>query len=545
MNYAQRLVDQGRLHGVSIALVDSQGTVFSTGAGLADPLLRIPASGTTRYRAGSIAKLFTATGIMQLEERHAVDIDQPAWLYLPGFAIGNRFTDLNLITLRNLLTHSGGLPCDIAKGMWSEQPFTRVADLLDREYVAYPPDYVTAYSNVGYSLLGHVIAAESGYSFSEYMERQLFSPLGMVDSEFVAKPEPSPRLARGHRGRTAAEPLPIRDVPALGLVTSANDLAQFLDWVLNGPESRLLMRGTLAQMLTVQNADIALDFDARVGLGWSLDKGSLRYAGSVARHGGNTPLYTAELIALPDYKLAVAVLTNRGEARAEVRYLAETALRIALESRHGLVPPAHSAPPALRSAAAVPSDAAGRYMTELGIIRVDPHAKVLHAERIGGPYPLRGYANGAFGVQPAGIGRDAAAELRGLARLRFTAERINGRDVLVAHTGEQSRLFGDRVPDDAVPAAWRGYLGRYRVVNGDAAVAVEDVALREADDLLFLEYRMPALSPLLVRQPLGPVTDREAIVLGLGRACGDTVMASMAGNRRHLHFSGYDAIGVD
>lgn len=545
MQYARRLVDDGRLPGVSIALVDSEGKVFSAGTGFADPPARIPASGASRYGAGSIAKLFTATAIMQLEERRTVDIDQPVWLYVPDFAIGNRFTDLNLITLRNLLSHSGGLPCDIGKGMWSEQPFTRVAALLRHEYVAYPPDYVTAYSNVGYSLLGHVIAAESGNSFAKYMNRHLFSPLGMAHSEFVSKPAPDPQLARGHRGRTASEPMPIRDLPALGLVTSADDLSRFMEWVLNGPEGRLLMRGTLAQMLTVQNEDVALDFDARMGLGWSLDKGSLRYAGTVARHGGNTPLFTSELIVLPDYKLGVAVLTNRGEARTEVRYLAETALRLALKSRYDLIPPAHSKPPQRLAATAVPAEAAGRYLTELGIMRVDPHAGVLHAERLGRPYPLRGYGDGAFGVQPGSIDRDAAAELRGLARVRFTAEQVDGRDVLVAHAGDTSRLFGDRIPDDAVPTAWRGHLGRYRVVNSDAAVAVEDVALRETNDLIYLEYRMPALSPVLVRQPLGPVTDREAITLGLGRACGETVMVTTTGDRRQLHFSGYDAVRFD
>ncbi|MCP3670278.1 MAG: beta-lactamase family protein [Gammaproteobacteria bacterium] len=93
---------------------------------------------------------------------------QPLQNYLPEFSVQSWFqTTADSITVRNLLSHHSGLPTDIRKGMWADRPFTSVTGQLRHEYLAYPPDMIFNYSNVGYTLLGHMLQKRSGRQFFE------------------------------------------------------------------------------------------------------------------------------------------------------------------------------------------------------------------------------------------------------------------------------------------------------------------------------------------------------------------------------------------
>ncbi len=138
-------------------LVRGGEVLCEEGFGLADVAKNQAATADTRYRAGSLAKPMTAIAVMQLAEKGMVDIDQPLVGYLPVFSIRSRFdTTAQPITVRSVLSHHAGLPTDLNKGMWTEQPFTAVASKLREEYACFPPNLVFSYSNVGYTLLGHL-----------------------------------------------------------------------------------------------------------------------------------------------------------------------------------------------------------------------------------------------------------------------------------------------------------------------------------------------------------------------------------------------------
>src|SRR3982751_6676755 len=88
------------LPAVSIALVDDQQIVWAKGFGFADPSAKVPATAETVYRVGSVSKLFTDIGVMQLVEQGKLDLDAPVTRYLPTFQPGNTFG--KPITLRQL-----------------------------------------------------------------------------------------------------------------------------------------------------------------------------------------------------------------------------------------------------------------------------------------------------------------------------------------------------------------------------------------------------------------------------------------------------------
>ena len=177
--------------GLSIALVDDQKLVWSSGFGYSDVENNVPATPRTAYRMGSIAKLMTATAAMQMAERGQMDIDQPLTRYLPEFSIRSRLHSTAPITPRNIMSHHSGLPANFLKGMLSKNPkyFTTLVKDVQEEYVSYPPNFVFAYSNLGVTLLGAAIERTGNQNFNDYLKQSLFDPLGMRDSYFSSQPE--------------------------------------------------------------------------------------------------------------------------------------------------------------------------------------------------------------------------------------------------------------------------------------------------------------------------------------------------------------------
>ena len=93
----QRLKDC-KAAGVSIALVDDSGVIWSDGFGWSDREGRVPATPETVYRVGSLSKLLTATAVMQLADEQKVDIDGPVSDYLPQFGIKTRYSTYSVLS---------------------------------------------------------------------------------------------------------------------------------------------------------------------------------------------------------------------------------------------------------------------------------------------------------------------------------------------------------------------------------------------------------------------------------------------------------------
>ena len=190
---------KNQVMGVSIAIVDNQRIVWAQGFGSADLKNKVPATSETVYRIGSISKLFTVMAAMQLAEQKKVDIDQPLKKYLPQFSVKSRFPDSGPITLRTMMTHHSGLPSDIFKGELSSEPPSTLLYRLKDEYVAYPPNYVLAYSNVAMALLGLMVERVSDTEFCEYLEQSVLASIGMQHSSFRLTPEIKNLLSNGYR----------------------------------------------------------------------------------------------------------------------------------------------------------------------------------------------------------------------------------------------------------------------------------------------------------------------------------------------------------
>jgi CubicO group peptidase (beta-lactamase class C family) len=531
-----------RVPGIALALVQGGRTLWLEGFGQADKARGTRVSPRTQFRAGSLAKPLTAMGVLQLAEQGALDIDQPLSGYLPGFSIRSRFDPVaKPVTVRSVLCHHAGLPTDLNKGMWTSVPFHRVKAQLEEEYAAFPPFMVYSYSNVGYTLLGHMIEEVSGTPYADYMRRRLFEPLGMQGTGFVGDGSAA-ELATGYRGGRPFDLLPIRDLPAHGLYTTAADLAAFMRALLTGgrgPGGQIVARETLEEMIEPQNADVPLDLGILTGLGWFLEDAVVPGAGRAVRHGGTTLAFAAELILLPDRGLGVAVLANAQGSRPILSQLAEEVLARVVAGMEGPVRPASFLDDGdRRRHPPLTGEIAGRYATDFGLVSIRPDGPELCACLADKTIGLIPYPNGWFG-----IGRDAGGALppglRPLAGIRIQTRLIDGREVVVAGRGDRESIIGDKVPDTPIPEAWLARVGGYELLNPDEGFPLMDPQIRLRDGQLCMSYRMPKLSPKTIQVPIRPISDSEAIILGLGRTRGETLRAFNEGGGERLRYSGF------
>jgi CubicO group peptidase (beta-lactamase class C family) len=535
--------------GLSIALVDDQQLVWAQGFGYADQAKGVAAGPETLYRVGSISKLFTATAAMQLAEQGRLDIDQPLIRYLPEFSFQNRLSPDRPVTPRLLMTHHSGLPGDLLKGMFTRdpQPFTQVVQEVRNLYAPYPPNLIFSYSNLGLSLLGHAIQNVSGRPFADHLETSLLRPLGMNHSQFLYRPSDSPLMSKGYRkGRETAEP-GLRDLPAGGLNSSALEMSRFLQMIFAGgraDEIPLLQAETLAEMLRPQNSEVALDLNFKVGLGYMLSGlggVDIRNAGTVAHHSGGTILFHSLLIALPEQKLGVVVLANSDSARAAVQKVGPEALKLALEVKTGHKQPVSPKvetsdtplPPAERQRYV------GRYATQGGLAEIFEDGDRLQARAFGKTFRLVPRVDGLLGLRYFLLGL-IPIDLGELNDVGLSRASIDGREVLIARSGDQKLLLGEKINPVPVPEKWLKRLGDYEIVNPEGDFLLFDhVRLAYENELLLFQGSATLQAGAPVRYALNPVTDHQAVLFGLGRGLGETLLAEPGQPGDVLIYSGY------
>ena len=306
------------LPGLSIGVVLDQSLVWSQGYGYADVEQETPATAETVYRIASITKLFTSTAIMQLRDEGALQLDDPVSKHLPWFSIQNPHEDTPPVTIRHLLTHAGGLPREAPFPYWSTGEFPERADIqeaIPTQQLAIPTESDWKYSNLGLALAGEVVAAVSGLSHPEYVERNILRPLGMKNT-FVEAIDPDyPLLATGYGRRMpdhSRERSPYTDTrgigPAANMASNVEDLAKFVSLQFrSGPRKgkQVLAGYSLREMHRVQWLNE--DWTAGRGLGfyvWRLNGRTL------VGHGGALLGYRTELQAIPADKVGVIAMTN-------------------------------------------------------------------------------------------------------------------------------------------------------------------------------------------------------------------------------------------
>ncbi len=177
--------------------------LISRGYGSANLEWRIANTPATRFRLASITKQFTAASILLLEERGKLKLDDPIGNYLPDVPAA-----WEKITFFHLLTHTSGIgdlnsfPELAPVKLVHSTPESLVGKIRDKPLL-FAPGAGYRYSNPGYILLGYLLERITGESYATFVRKNLFDPLGMIDSGYDANAEILARRAAGYtRGRT-------------------------------------------------------------------------------------------------------------------------------------------------------------------------------------------------------------------------------------------------------------------------------------------------------------------------------------------------------
>jgi serine beta-lactamase-like protein LACTB len=195
------------LPALSIALVAGQNVIWARGFGIANPRDSTPATARTVYRVGSVSKLFTDIGVMQLVERGVLDLDAPVTRYVPDFHPSGQ--GASAITLRQLMSHRSGLVREPPVGHYfdnSSPALEATVRSLSDTRLAYAPGVRTKYSNAGIAVVGLAVATAGQGRFPQYLADNVLRPMGLEDSAFEPDSSIAPRIAEAsmwtldHRG---------------------------------------------------------------------------------------------------------------------------------------------------------------------------------------------------------------------------------------------------------------------------------------------------------------------------------------------------------
>jgi len=317
-NMGLKIMNYNEYAALSIALMSEGKILWTMELGYADQDAKTPVTRETRFGIGSVSKVISATAVMKLVDQGLVHLDTPLTVYLPDFhMLSPAYKD---ITLRMLLNHSSGLPGGNYRGCVTDIPWPEYQDVvyqsIRQSRLKHLPGYMHVYCNDGYTLVELLIQAVTGKTFTDFVEEEIFIPLGMTRSSFATSSLPEGSFARAfHDG--CALPLEIQNSHAAGgIYSTPEDLVRFIAMISARGDvkgTRFISEASLDAMEQDQTAVTFRVIDSNFytfGLGW--DNTYHPGPGSVGKKAltkkGGTLMYGAELWVIPEENLGVAVV---------------------------------------------------------------------------------------------------------------------------------------------------------------------------------------------------------------------------------------------
>lgn len=301
----ERYADEGA--GVSVLITVDGEPALNINRGYANLEWDIPNDATTAFRLGSISKPLTAVALLQLVERGELDLDVPISTYLADIP-----EHWGRVTARQLMSHTSGLPDHvfderIIPFIRSGMTFEQITDMHRDTPVNFEPGAQYEYCNFNYTLLGHLLSALTGKSYSDYMEQDVFAPLGMPYSASDDRRDIVPHRAQNYSFENDvllhAENVDMSHVGAAGLLLgSPTDLAHWFDLLSDGALISDHYRALAWTEVIPANGE-----GGGYGLGFNVRE---RNGETFIFHTGMTPGAHGAVGTYPDQRIVITVLGN-------------------------------------------------------------------------------------------------------------------------------------------------------------------------------------------------------------------------------------------
>ncbi len=314
-------------------LVAKKGTIiYRQDLGYADFNTQRPLNDSSVFELASVSKQFTAMGIMLLKEKKLLSYEDNVTKFFPDFPYAN-------ITLRHLLTHTSGLPSyeDQFEKKWDHKKIAFNKDVLEmlsreKDTLYFKPGSKWQYSNTGYAVLAAIIEKVSGQRYNDYMEKNIFQPLGMTHT-FIYNSRRSTGKIPGNyalgfvysdslKRYILPDSLPNLDIVYYldgivgdGCVNSTT--GDLLKWDRALYTTKLVSKPTLDEMLSPLVQTSPRDSTSFYGFGVGVQPKTPR--GKTISHTGGWPGYTTLIIRRTDIDETIIVLSNNETMNGQLR----------------------------------------------------------------------------------------------------------------------------------------------------------------------------------------------------------------------------------
>jgi CubicO group peptidase (beta-lactamase class C family) len=318
--FVQAEMQREKIPGLAVAIV-SQGTVAAAkGYGKANLELDVPVTQDTLFQSGSLGKAFTAVAVMLQVEAGRLGLDEPVTRYFPDAP-----RSWQGITVRNLLTHTSGIP-DFTEDQKPHGPPPQIDlrrdytedDLTKAAYklaLAFPSGSKWDYSNTGYELLGFIVRKTSGRFYGDVLHDQVFVPLRMGTARIMNEADIIANRAAGYRLVNGEIKNQEYVSPSLNTTADGSLYLSIRDWIAwdRGLRAHAVLKpASWAEIYTPVTLRDGTTFP--YGFGWFIGEAKQQplYHHSGSWQGFNT--YIARYLA---DDLTVIALSNQGNSSAK------------------------------------------------------------------------------------------------------------------------------------------------------------------------------------------------------------------------------------
>jgi CubicO group peptidase (beta-lactamase class C family) len=329
--------DSNHFPGLAFGIVVDGKLVYKNNFGYTDIDKKTPVTSSSLFRIASMSKSFTAMAILKLRDEGKLNLDDPAYFYIPELKnLKYPTADAPHITVRHLLSHSAGFPED---NPWGDR---QLAD-SDKDLMEFigkqisfsnPPGIAYEYSNLGFALLGKIITKVSGMRYQDYIKKNIWEPLGMKTTTYEYSDVAPDKLAHGYRwlnNKWNEEQL-LHDTKdgswgAMGaMISSIDEFANYMAFHLsawppnNTKDDGPIKRSSVREMhhpwrFIGMNLNYAYPGGRKCpvttaycyGLGWTKDCEGRVYIA----HSGGLPGFGSQWRIMPDYGIGVVAFANR------------------------------------------------------------------------------------------------------------------------------------------------------------------------------------------------------------------------------------------
>ena len=333
----KRHAEENHFPGISFGVVVDGELVYKNSYGYTDIAKQTPATTSSLFRIASMSKSFTCMAILKLRDEGKLDLDDPAYLYIPELKnLIYPTADSPPITIRHLMSHSGGFPED---NPWGDRQLAdNDKDLMEfiSKQITFsnPPGIAYEYSNLGFALQGKIITKVSGMRYQDYIRKNILEPLGMKTTTYEYADVAPDKLAHGYRwlNSTWNEEELLHDTPdgswgAMGsMISSIDEFANYMSLHLlawppgnakdDGPVKRSSVRemhhpwrfnGFSSGYKFPDGRTCAIATAYCYGLGWMKDCEDRTYIS----HSGGLPGFGSQWRIMPEYGIGVVAFANR------------------------------------------------------------------------------------------------------------------------------------------------------------------------------------------------------------------------------------------